>query len=188
MNIYEKMQDMRCKLQAKALKKSGKNKFAGYEYFELQDIIPTINSLMQEAKVTSEIRFTAELAILRIVNAEKPDEDLKFSCPMANATLKGCHEVQNLGASITYIRRYLYINAFEVVEHDALDNAPAVEIEYITKEEVKKLLDDVVEVGFDKQMFLDYMKIESIEKMVKADLPKAQEAIALKRKKNAENK
>ena len=185
MNIYEKMQSMRCKLQAKALKKSGKNNFAGYEYFELQDIIPAINSLMSQAKVTSEISFGLELAILKIVNAEKPDEIMCFACPMAKATLKGCHEVQNLGASITYIRRYLYINAFEVVEHDALDSSPATETEYITKEEVTKLLNDVVATGLDKDMFLGYMKIESLEKMPKTELKKAQAAIEAKAKKNA---
>ena len=40
---------------------------------------------------------------------------------MGEADLKGCHSVQNLGAVQTYTRRYLYITAFEIVEHDALD-------------------------------------------------------------------
>jgi hypothetical protein len=40
---------------------------------------------------------------------------------MSRAELKGCHEVQNLGAVQTYLRRYLWTTAFEVVEHDALD-------------------------------------------------------------------
>jgi len=31
------------------------------------------------------------------------------------------HDVQNLGAVQTYLRRYLYVNAFEIVEHDAID-------------------------------------------------------------------
>lgn len=29
--------------------------------------------------------------------------------------------MQNLGAVISYLRRYLWVNAFEIVEHDALD-------------------------------------------------------------------
>jgi hypothetical protein len=40
---------------------------------------------------------------------------------MSSAALKGCHDVQNLGAVQTYLRRYLWTNAFEIVEHDALD-------------------------------------------------------------------
>jgi hypothetical protein len=40
---------------------------------------------------------------------------------MSKAELKGCHDVQNLGAVQTYLRRYLWTAAFEIVEHDALD-------------------------------------------------------------------
>jgi hypothetical protein len=40
---------------------------------------------------------------------------------MGSAALKGCHEVQNIGAVETYQRRYLWVSAMEIVEHDALD-------------------------------------------------------------------
>jgi hypothetical protein len=40
---------------------------------------------------------------------------------MASASLKGCHEVQNLGAVESYIKRYLYQNCFEIAEPDSLD-------------------------------------------------------------------
>jgi hypothetical protein len=48
---------------------------------------------------------------------------IEFKCPMSSAALKGCHEVQNLGAVQTYLRRYLWTNAFEIVEHDAIDSS-----------------------------------------------------------------
>ena len=124
MNIYEKLQGIRCVLQDSNLKKTGKNPFAKYEYFELQDIVPTINNLMLKNKVVSELSYNKEIACLRLINSEKPDEVMSFTCPVEMAELKGCHPTQNLGATITYIRRYLYINAFEIVEHDALDRMP----------------------------------------------------------------
>jgi len=40
---------------------------------------------------------------------------------MSTAALKGCHEVQNLGAVQTYIRRYLWVAALEIVESDVVD-------------------------------------------------------------------
>jgi hypothetical protein len=40
---------------------------------------------------------------------------------MGSAALKGCHEVQNIGAVETYQRRYLWVTAMEIVEHDVLD-------------------------------------------------------------------
>jgi hypothetical protein len=56
-----------------------------------------------------------------VVNIEKPDEYIPFESPMGSAALKGCHEVQNIGAVETYQRRYLWVAALEIVEHDALD-------------------------------------------------------------------
>lgn len=120
MNIYEKIQEIRCELQNIVLKKSGKNKFAGYEYFELKDFLPTINELMKKYKITSTVSFS-DIAVLTLINIEKPEEREIFTSPMSSANLKGCHEVQNLGAVQTYLRRYLYVNAFEIVESDPLE-------------------------------------------------------------------
>lgn len=121
MNIYEKLQEARVELQGMNLKKSGKNSFAQYEYFELADFMPHINRIMLEKKLTGFCSFTEDLASLTLVNSEKPEERIVFTSPMSKANLKGCHEVQNLGAVETYQRRYLYITAFEIVEADLLD-------------------------------------------------------------------
>ncbi len=122
MNIYEKLQTMRSDLQKKKLKKTGKNSYSGYDYFELSDLIPSINEILLTNKCTSILAFTPELATLKIIDAEKPEDFVEFTSPMSTANLKGNHEVQNLGAVETYIRRYLYTNAFEIVESDALDS------------------------------------------------------------------
>ena len=120
-NIYSKMQKARCEFQEKPLKKSGHNKFAGYRYFELGDFLPTINSLLEKYNLCSNISFDNDMATLTIVNAENTDEKLVFTSPMSEANLKSCHAVQNLGAVQTYLRRYLWVNAFEIVESDGLD-------------------------------------------------------------------
>lgn len=122
MNIYMKLASIRVALQEMNIKKSGENKFAGYKYYELGDFLPAINKLMMEQKMVSQVSFSNELATLTIINAEKPEEVMTFTSPMAEATLKGAHAIQNLGAVETYQRRYLYMSAFEIVEHDALDS------------------------------------------------------------------
>ena len=61
------------------------------------------------------------MAVLNIRAIDKPDETIQFLSPMSEASLKGCHAIQNLGAVQTYLRRYLWVNALEIVEHDALD-------------------------------------------------------------------
>lgn len=120
-NIYSKMQKARCEFQEKPLKKSGHNKFAGYHYFELGDFLPTINALLDKYNLCSRINFGKDEATLTITNSENPDEEMMFTSPMSEATLKGCHAVQNLGAVQTYLRRYLWVNAFEIVESDGLE-------------------------------------------------------------------
>ena len=121
MNIYEKLQEARVELQGMNLKKSGKNSFAQHDYYELADFMPHINRIMLDKKLTGFCSFTEDLASLTLVNSEKPEERIVFTSPMSKANLKGCHEVQNLGAVETYQRRYLYTTAFEIVETDLLD-------------------------------------------------------------------
>lgn len=122
MNIYQKLNLAREKFHASPLKKSGHNKFAGYYYFELGDFIVPAIQIFKEVGLTSVIQFGKELASMTIFNADKPEECIMFTSPMSEANLKGCHPVQNLGAVETYIRRYLWVTALEIVEHDALDS------------------------------------------------------------------
>jgi ERF superfamily len=125
MNVYKKLQQARLKLQSAPLKKSGRNKFAGYEYFELADFLPTIQTIFAEVGLCGTVSFGTELATLTIVDVEATDNTqpnfVIFSSPMSTAELKGCHAIQNLGAVQTYLRRYLWVAAMEIVEHDALD-------------------------------------------------------------------
>jgi hypothetical protein len=120
MSVYKKLQEARIQLQNTKLNKSGKNKFAGYEYFELGDFLPQIQNICQKNGLCGMVSFTADTAYLTIHETEG-DGFVTFTSPMSSAALKGCHDVQNLGAVQTYLRRYLWTNAFEIVEHDALD-------------------------------------------------------------------
>lgn len=120
MSVYKKLQEARCEMQRKTLSKSGKNTFAGYSYFELGDFLPAINDLFLDKGLCGVVSFTASLATLKVVDVED-GSSIEFTSPMGSAALKGCHEVQNVGAVETYQRRYLYVTALEIVEHDALE-------------------------------------------------------------------
>jgi len=121
MTILQKLAQARVKFQEMGVKPSGKNTFAGYTYFELGDILPTINKLGLELGFFCAVSFTTDEAMLTIHDTETKDSFIVFTSPMSTANLKGCHEVQNLGAVQTYIKRYLYQNAFEIVEADVLN-------------------------------------------------------------------
>ena len=124
MNVYEKLNKARVMFQEANVKKSGQNKYAGYTYFELNDILPICNKICNEIKAVCVLNFTETVATLQFIDCEKTDDVITFTSPMSEATLKGCHKVQNLGAVETYIKRYLYQNCFEIAENDALDSQP----------------------------------------------------------------
>ena len=124
MNVFEKLNKARVMFQEANIKKSGQNKYAGYTYFELNDILPICNKICNEIKAVCVLNFTETVATLQFIDCEKTDDIITFTSPMSEATLKGCHKVQNLGAVETYIKRYLYQNCFEIAENDALDSQP----------------------------------------------------------------
>lgn len=120
MSIYTKLNSAREKFHSLKLEKTGENKFAGYKYFELGDFLIPAMKVFKEFNLCAVVSFTKEMASMQIVDTETNDS-LTITSPMGSAALKGCHEVQNIGAVETYQRRYLWVAALEIVEHDALD-------------------------------------------------------------------
>jgi len=120
MKVCKKLVEVRNELQTMPLSKSGHNKFAGYKYFELGDFLPAIQGLFKKHGLCDVISFTQDLATMVVYDIED-GSSVTFTSPMGSAQLKGCHEVQNIGAVETYQRRYLYVTALAIVEHDALD-------------------------------------------------------------------
>lgn len=121
MSVHQKLMQARIALQGKKLSKSGKNKFAGYNYFELGDFLPTVQEIFLSLELSGVVSYGKEEATLTITDCSNPDDCIEISSPMSSAALKGAHEIQNLGAVQTYLRRYLWVTAMEIVEHDALD-------------------------------------------------------------------
>jgi hypothetical protein len=141
MSVYAKLNEARISLQNTELTKSGHNKFAGYRYFELGDFLPAVQDIFRNLNLCGVVSYTAEYATLTIVDIDDKSQ-IVITSPMGSAALKGCHEVQNIGAVETYQRRYLWVTAMEIVEHDALDSS-----EPLTTES-KKAPEDAIPVEF----------------------------------------
>ena len=124
MSIYKKLMQARIKLHGMEIKKSGWNDFAKYNYMELADFLIPAQQIFFDLGLCGVVSFTAELASLTITDTDKPEQQIVITSPMSSASLKGCHEIQNVGAVETYQRRYLWVTALEIVEHDALDSGP----------------------------------------------------------------
>lgn len=131
MGVHMKLAKARVELQKMALNKSGHNKFAGYKYFELGDFMPAINEIFAKTGLCGIVSYGTDLATLTITDVDD-QSSVTITSPMAEAALKGAHAIQNLGAVETYSRRYLWMTAMEIVEHDALDSSEPVKPKLIS--------------------------------------------------------
>lgn len=123
MSVYKKLSEARVAFLQSPVKKSGKNKFAGYEYFELGDFIPTILQIFDGHGLCGVAHFDKEMAYLDIVDTESENNQfVRFSTPLVYASNPKGQAIQDLGSTHTYIRRYLWLMAMEIVEHDAIDS------------------------------------------------------------------
>jgi hypothetical protein len=167
-SVHKKLMDARILLQQAPLKKSGHNKFAGYSYFELGDFLPTINQIFSRVGLCGVVSFDKELATLTITDTEDSTE-IKLTSPMADANLKGCHPIQNLGAVETYTRRYLWVSAMEIVEHDALDSSAPLKEDKVIISPTQGAMDNIPP---DEVQYLQEMAVELIATCEQGD-PKA---------------
>ena len=136
MNIYTKLIQARLDLQNLKLKKTGKNDYSNFTYYELGDFLPAVNELASKHGLFTRFNIISdkgiEKAILTIINAENPEEKVDFISPTAEAFIGskmkdgvrtgGADPIQNLGGKTTYMRRYLLMTAFEMVESDQVDS------------------------------------------------------------------
>jgi hypothetical protein len=88
---------------------------------------------------------------------------------MAEANLKGCHPIQNLGAVETYTRRYLWVSAMEIVEHDALDSSAPLKEDKVIISPTQGAMDNIPP---EEVQYLQEMAVELIAMCEQGD-PKA---------------
>ena len=180
MSIYKKLSDAREHFHDLELKKTGHNKFAGYKYFELGDFLIPALRVLKMYGIVSVISFGKEFATMRLIDIDKPDEFIEITSPMSSAALKGAHEIQNLGAVQTYLRRYLWVAALEIVEHDALDSSPKLTDEGIKKKGNAPVVTPRGGIGDDlSQDIKDFLTDLAAGVTELVDQGKAKEALAL---------
>jgi hypothetical protein len=119
MTVYRKLQWARNELSKAKLKKTGHNAYGGWFYYELGDFIPAIHKLFDEAGLCGVVTF-GDTATLTVYDAED-GTSVQFSTPIVYAEAAKGQPIQQLGSTHTYLRRYLWLMAMEIVESDAVD-------------------------------------------------------------------
>ena len=141
-NVYQKLIKAREQFLNSDVQKTGKNMHLSFKYFELEDIVPTATRIFATQGLIGVVNFTADTATMNIINTDNPEESIVFAAPfnqiapiVSNAGKQATNEMQALGSSITYMRRYLYMIALDICESDSIDanlgkgeaSAPAVD-------------------------------------------------------------
>jgi hypothetical protein len=121
MSVYKKLQEARILLQNTKLNKSGKNKFAGFSYFELSDFIPQVTEIFNKVGLCGVVSFTNDTAYLTVHETES-DGFVTFTSPLVMAENAKGQAIQSLGATHTYFRRYLWLMCMEITENDLIDS------------------------------------------------------------------
>lgn len=129
LNVYQKLLVSRAKFLETDVQKTGKNMHLSFKYFELDDIVPVATRIFSEVGLIAIVNFTSDTATMNIVNTDNPwDECIKFEAPfnqiapiVSNTGKQATNEMQALGSSITYMRRYLYMIALDICESDSID-------------------------------------------------------------------
>ena len=180
--VHKKLMQARMMLQEAPLKKSGHNKFAGYSYFELGDFMPVINEIFYNIGLCGVVSYDSDIASLTITDVDD-GTNIIITSPMADANLKGCHPIQNLGAVETYTRRYLWVTAMEIVEHDALDSSAPLKEEKVIITPTQGIADSLPldEMEYLRELAIELMTLDGkqgLEKMEAENL-EADQKVAL---------
>ncbi|MCM1234471.1 MAG: ERF family protein, partial [Ruminococcus flavefaciens] len=129
LNIYQKLLKARAMFLDADVKKSGKHMKLTFKYFELDDIVPTAIRVFGEVGLIPVVNFTADTATMTIIDTDNSEDSVTFSAPfiqgepiVSNAGNQVTSAIQALGASITYMRRYLYMIALDICESDGIDS------------------------------------------------------------------
>lgn len=127
-NVYQRLLTARAKFLEADVQKTGKNMHLSFKYFELDDIVPSAIRIFNEVGLIPIVNFTADTATMSIINTDNPEESISFTAPfnqiapiVSNAGKQATNEMQALGSSITYMRRYLYMMALDICESDSID-------------------------------------------------------------------
>ena len=136
MSVHKKLMQARVDLLSVDLKKSGRNTFQNYSYFELGDFIPHIQTIFNKVGLCGVVTFNNEYAQLCITDVDDGTV-IVITSPMAEANLKGSQPIQLIGSIQTFQRRYLWMAAMELTEHDTIDMTPAPEPKQAPKPEPK---------------------------------------------------
>jgi hypothetical protein len=109
--------------------------------------------------VAEHISIDNQQATLTLTNVDEPSEQIKVSVPFVMADMQVKNDtIQKLGATLTYLRRYLYVQAYAITEHDVIDAQNLKEVKVDNDSQAKKFFAFVKQLAPNDQVATDLAK------------------------------
>ena len=119
-----------------------------------------------------------EYANLLVVDVETGDEEL-FKKETANVSLQAAQPIQNLGGKSTYMKRYMYMDVFEINENDTVEGETGKPEPKVEVKQTKVVTKPVVKAVETKPVN-EEVKVEETTESV--DVPSTDELMSMETK------
>ena len=136
-NLYQKIQQIRVDLEAMKLPKTGEGD--DWTYYQLGDFMAQVNVLLNDQGLMT--RFSMDNEKAWLIVTENGNKNVKFEIDKVEATIPDAIAIQNKGATITYLRRYLHIIAFEIIEDEPVELSNEIKLSKKELVEINKIED-----------------------------------------------
>jgi len=122
MNTLQKLNKAIEIIKSKNLKKKGRNKFSNYDYYTPDQVAELVTWACHEVKlfpkfdlIRNELGITGRLSIYDI---DTDDSPIIFEMASDIPAIKATNISQQLGGAMTYTKRYLLMNAFDITDNN----------------------------------------------------------------------
>lgn len=182
LKLNEAIAQVALELQKSNIKKSGKNKFAGFDYFELSDFLPKLTELEAKYGINDRISFEDNYAQLELIKGDEkqtykiPFE--RFATPLNKNGTPTMQDIQYLGALTTYYKRYLYMNAFRITDGEIIDGIDNANLQPCIRKATKEQLNTISELVEDVPKMLSWYHVAALSDL---SYDQANEIIKIKR-------
>jgi len=157
-----------------------------YNHASLANVISTVTPLLSKYGLSiswKPLQTSGNITITTMVtHALGHREEFSLTGPADDSG--GKNSLQAIGSTASYLERYGTLAALGLATGGQDDDGQAAEVvEYITDKERSELTDLAIDCKADMPKFMDYLKVEDLTKLPKADFAKAKLALIAKKAK-----
>lgn len=122
MKTLKKLNNAIALIKSKNLKKAGRNSFSNYDYYTPSQVSELVMGACHEVGlypkfdlVRNELGITGKLSVYDVDSDEEP---IVFEMASDIPSIKATNISQQLGGAMTYTKRYLLTNAFDIADNN----------------------------------------------------------------------